>query len=190
MQRIFLTIVVLLSFTGFLSAQVDSMKTESGMSANPELAGPTSPLLNPHQLEREKWFYSMDEAMRQPEKVFKLSLKNKKLKYIPAEISRFPNLQVLNLSENKLKTLPDELADLQHLQVLILTNNKIKNLPDSMRELENLTQLYLGRNQLVEMPAWVGGFSKLRTLDLSFNLLTTYEIELVAARLPKCNVTH
>lgn len=190
MQRILLTIFVCISFTGLLVAQADSAAVKTGISSNPELAGPTSPLLNGHQLDREKWYYSIDEAMREPGKVFKLSLKDKNMKFLPAEISRFPNLQILNLSHNKLKTLPDELTGLQHLQILILTNNRLKELPASMRDLDNLTQLYLGRNKLVEMPAWVGGLSKLRTLDLSFNLMTTYDIELVAARLPKCNVTH
>lgn len=204
MRRIFLIFFVLLTFTTLAFAQVDSSEvssdTTSGMMANPEMTAnpemmafsvePTSPMLNGSQLEREKWFYSMDEAMREPNKVFKLSLKGKKMKTLPADIARFPNLQVLNLSDNKLKTLPDELSYLQHLQVLILTNNKLKKLPDSMQDLENLTQLYLGRNKLVEMPAWLGGFSKLRSLDLSFNMFTPYEIELVQARLPKCNVTH
>ncbi|MEZ4771623.1 MAG: leucine-rich repeat domain-containing protein [Bacteroidia bacterium] len=190
MQRIFLTFFVCISFTGILFAQTDSAEVKTGISSNPELAGPTSPLLNAHQLEREKWYYSIDEAIREPEKVFKLSLKDKNMKFLPAEISRFPNLQVLNLSHNKLKTLPDELAELEHLQVLILANNRLKELPASMRELENLTQLYLGRNKLVEMPAWVGGLSKLRTLDISYNLMTAYDIELAAARLPKCNITH
>ncbi|MDX2248746.1 MAG: leucine-rich repeat domain-containing protein [Bacteroidia bacterium] len=190
MHRIFLTTFAFFFFAGLLLAQTDSTAVNPGISANPELSGPTSPILNGHQLEREKWFYSIDEAMREPQKVFKLSLKNKNMKFLPAEISRFPNLQILNLSDNNLKTLPDELSELEHLQVLILHNNRLRELPASMRELENLTQLYLGRNKLVEVPVWVGGFSRLRTLDLSFNHLTTYEIELVAARLPKCQVTH
>lgn len=160
------------------------------MQSNPEAMSRAGRILNAEQLEREKWFYSIDEAMREPNNVYKLSLEDAGLKFFPLEVRRFPNLQILNLSHNKIKTIPIEIADLTNLQTLILTNNKLRVLPDEMKELANLKSLYLGRNRFVAIPAWVGGLSKLRRMDLSFNRLTSYEIDLVRDRLPRCIVTH
>ncbi|MCB0840362.1 MAG: leucine-rich repeat domain-containing protein [Bacteroidetes bacterium] len=195
MRNIFLTFIFLFGLTSLVWGQTpDSASSDGGMRTNPESqmlnTGPTSPLLNADQLKREKWFYSITDAMREPEKVFKLSLKDTKLKTFPAEIMRFTNLQVLNLADNKLKEIPEEISMLEHLEILILVGNKIRNLPDGVRDLDNLRELYIGSNRLSEIPAWVGGLSKLRTLDVSYNGLTPYEIELLKYRLPKCTVTH
>ena len=148
------------------------------------------PLLSSEQLDRKKWFYSIEEANRDPEHVYKLSLRDQDLKFFPMEVMRYPNLQVLNLSSNKIKVIPADIEELANLQVLILADNKLKYLPQQMSELENLTQLYLGGNKLVMVPAWVGGLAKLRKLDLTFNRLTQYEIEQLQTRLPRCEITH
>ncbi len=169
----------------------DTTLTNRG-TRNPEAPSslPAGPLLNSEQLERQKWHYSLQEAMREPEKVYKLSLRAQDLTFFPLEVTRFPNLQVLNLSANKIKVIPPAISELKNLQVLILANNKIKYLPDAMGQMENLEQLYLAGNRLVMVPAWEGGLSKLRRLDLAFNRLTQYEIDLIQRRLPRCQVSH
>ncbi|MFN0200791.1 MAG: leucine-rich repeat domain-containing protein, partial [Bacteroidia bacterium] len=105
------------------------------------------PLLNDMQLEREKWYYSLEEAMADPGKVYKLCLKDKNLTQVPKEVFYFTNLQVLNLSENKIKALPAELGHLKNLQVLNIYDNKVKMLPPEMQELTNITDLYLSQNR-------------------------------------------
>ena len=195
MRNIFLTFTFLFcTITMVVGQSNDSTDNDGTMRANPESTmmntGPTSPLLNADQLRREKWFYGMNEAMREPEKVFKLSLKDNKMKNFIPDILRFTNLQVLNLAGNKLKEIPEQISQLENLQVLILLDNKLKTLPDGIKDLNNLNELYLGSNRLSEIPAWVGGLSKLRALDVSYNELTPYEIELLKYRLPKCRVTH
>ena len=151
---------------------------------------PTGPLLDAKQLERAKWYYSIDEAVREPEKVVKLSLSGDKLKQFPDDVLRFPNLQILNLSDNKLKTLPDEISDLENLQVLILTGNRLQALPEGMRLLNNLTHLYLSGNNLVIMPAWIGGLAKLRYVDLTYNNLIAPDLGRLQARLPKAEIVY
>jgi Leucine-rich repeat (LRR) protein len=79
---------------------------------------------------------------------------------------------------------------LPHLQKLNLYNNRIKSLPDELKYLEHLHALYLGKNKLVQMPTWVGGLSKLRALDLSYNHLTRYEISLIEALMPNCQISY
>ncbi|MEM6800699.1 MAG: leucine-rich repeat domain-containing protein [Bacteroidota bacterium] len=190
-MRIFLISLFLCLLSSVSFAQVDSTATDTVFRSNPENLGFTpGPLLDAYQLKNSKWYYSFDEAVREPEKVYRLSLSGKKYKDLPPGLDRFSNLQVLNLSNNKLKTIPRDISRLENLQVLILSKNKINRLPEEIKNMGNLTTIYLSRNRLVEVPAWIGGLSKLRYLDLSLNNLTNYEIKLVSERLPRCKITH
>lgn len=133
-------------------------------------------LLGPYELQEEKFFDNLEDALSNPEKVYKLSLAGQKLKQIPAEVFALSNLQVLILSENKIKFLPEEIGQLKNLQLLSLYDNKLRTVPDDFRELENLSTLYLGRNRLTELPIWMGGIGQLRRLDISRNPMTPLEI--------------
>jgi hypothetical protein len=160
------------------------------MLANPELIPEAGPLLSSSQLQRQKWYTSIPEAMGAPEKVYKLTLADQKLKAVPREIVYFANLQVLDLGDNKIKLLPGDIAMLKNLEVLILTDNKLRYLPEEMRNLENLHTLFIGGNKLVQFPAWLGGLGKLRTLNISRNNLTTYDISQIEEMLPRTNIIH
>ncbi|MEL6254208.1 MAG: leucine-rich repeat domain-containing protein [Bacteroidota bacterium] len=198
-MRIFLISLFLCFFTQGLIAQVDTTGTAIDTTANdtsrvnPEMLSrgfTPGPRLDAYQLKNSKWYYSINDAVRDPERVYKLSLSGQKYKELPPGLDRFSNLQVLNLSNNKLKTIPADISRLQNLEVLILSKNRINRLPEEIKNMENLTTIYLSNNRLVEVPAWIGGLSKLRSLDLSLNNLTRYEIELVQQRLPRCKITH
>lgn len=180
--------VLLLILASSLAAQPGDLP--AAPSANPEIPIPAGPLLSSYELDRALYFYSISEAMRNPAAVYKLSLSGQKLRTIPEEVFRMSNLQILNLSGNRIEDVPAEIRNLKNLQIIILSNNRIRVLPDAFRELENLTHLYLGRNRLVEVSAWVGGLSKLRVLDVSFNHLTEYEIQRLQQRMPRCLITH
>lgn len=147
------------------------------------------PLLGEYLL-REPWYYSLDEAMRNPESVYKLSLQDEKLSNFPGVIPSMKNLQILNLSENKIKSIPESISSLVRLEILILNDNQIRTLPESMRDMLYLRELYVSKNKLTQIPAWMGGLGKLRQLDISYNPITTYEIELLRELLPKCKVTN
>lgn len=157
---------------------------------NEDVAIPDAPLLNSMQLQREKWYYSLEEASANPEQVYKLSLKGKKLKEIPKEVFYFTNLQELDLSENKIKEVPAEIGNMKRLQYLNLFSNRIKLLPPEMQELGNLHTLYVASNFMTEVPAWVGGMGKLRIFNFAYNRITRLEAERVQAALPKCKVDH
>ncbi len=148
----------------------------------------STPPIGTTLLSRMPWFYTMDEAMRDPLSVYKLSLKNEKLTSLPPQIMGMKNLQILNLSENKISEIPEEISMLSKLEVLILSQNQIRKLPESIKEMLYLKEVYLAKNKLNQVPAWFGGLGKLRHLDLSYNPLTTYEIERLRTLLPKCKV--
>jgi len=147
-------------------------------------------ILNPQELARKPWVYDLNEALANPDKVFKLSLENQGLKSLPAEIGSLKNLQVLNLSENKLKTLPPEIGSLTKLQSLTLYNNKVQTLPNEVRNLRSLELLYLGKNRITFMPLWMGGLGRLKRLDLSLNPVTPAEVSMVRNMLPRAQITY
>ncbi len=149
-------------------------------------SGPLSSL----ELDREPTFYSMAEAMKAPEKVYKLSLIGQGLKEIPAEVFQMTNLQVLNLGENKLSSISGDISKLKNLQFLSLFSNKLRYLPNELNSLSNLEVLYVGRNRLVDIPAWVGGLGKLRRLDVAYNRITPSDVARLMYLLPKCDITY
>lgn len=189
MPRTFFILTLLMLPALLAQAQPDTTR-QGGMATNPELSPQAGPVLSAEELSRQRWYYGFDEAMRNPEQVYLLSLEDQGLKRFPVDLTRFPNLQVLNLSHNKIKEIPPQIAELPNLQVLILHHNKLRTLPEEMKSLSHLEQLFLGWNKFMEVPAFVGGLARLRKLDVAYNYLTLYEIERLRARLPRCEVTH
>ena len=57
-------------------------------------------LLDSLTLDTMRAYTSLEEALKNPEKVIKLELRRKKLKSFPMEILKFPNLQYLDLTKN------------------------------------------------------------------------------------------
>ncbi len=144
---------------------------------------------NDTELGREVWYYSIDEAMKQPEKVYKLNLSGQKLKEFPSELYNLPNLHMLDLSKNKIDEIPADINQLPYLTMLNLYDNKIRILHPNMQYLGELRHLFLGRNKLVAAPAFVGGLGKLQRLDVSRNYITSYELANLQYQLPNCNIT-
>lgn len=150
----------------------------------------TDRLLSPSELRNEPWYYDMDSALSNPDKVYKLSLTQQKLKVIPVEIGDLKNLQILNLSENKIKEIPTEIGQLEKLELLSLYKNKLRYIPDEFKNLKSLKALYLGANKLTEIPIWMGGMGKMRRLDVSRNPVSPQELIYIRRLMPKADVTY
>lgn len=111
-------------------------------------------------------FTSIQEALKQPEKVVKLELRRNKLKEVPPEVFLFKNLQYLDLSKNSIKVLPPEIDSLQALQILILKKNDLVTLPKQIGHLKNLIVLDVSQNDLVTLPPQIGDLENLEVLEL------------------------
>lgn len=157
--------------------------------AQPQLASAQQPL-NRLSLMQQRTYYSLEEALVNPEKVYKLSLSNQKLKAFPLEVLLFKNLQVLNLSGNKIDSLPPEIGTLKNLQELNLAKNKLTKLPRSIGDLNHLEKLYLTSNNLYKFPNEMRGLQQLRYLDISFNRFLTFELNWVQRVLPKATIRY
>lgn len=177
--------------TAFAQSAFAQYETATGNTDDKsDIVIPDAPLLNAMQLDRELTYYTIEEAVANPEKVYKLVLRGKKLKSIPKEVFYLTNLQSLDLSENCIQEIPAEIGNLTRLQTLNFYKNKIKVMPPEMQELANLQALYIADNRLIEIPAWVGGMGKLRYFNFAYNRITRLEAEKVANALYKTEVDH
>jgi Leucine-rich repeat (LRR) protein len=111
-------------------------------------------------------YRSMESALQNPEKVYKLNLSKKKLRNVPPEIYKLTNLKELDLSKNKIKELPAEIGQLQSLERLNLSSNDIIVIPDEIGKLKSLVYLGLNRNLIELLPPSIGQLSSLEILEL------------------------
>lgn len=89
-------------------------------------------------------YSSLEEALKEPEKVYRLNLSNRNFKMPSDSIwLKFKNLEYLSFKNDHLTSLPAGLGNLKKLKVLDLSGNDFKVLPQSFSRLENLTELYL-----------------------------------------------
>jgi len=139
-------------------------------------------------LQEEGAFDSLEQALRSPEKVRRLTLQSEDLemKHLPAGLGTLVNLEVLELAclEN-LEDLPEEIGKLRKLRELIMDNGNgcsmDVSLPRSIGELQSLRVLRLygaldGRDVGAEAPARTGRSKSLP--DTLANLQNLEELDL------------
>ncbi len=158
-----------------------------------------------------KVFTSMSQALMQPDSVFRLKLRRKGYKQIPAEVFNFKNLRELDLIGNKIERIPNEISSLQQLEILRLGSNqievigkeivglsklryldlgknKIQALPFEIGELSNLEFLQIWGNDITLLPESIQNLNKLKYLDMRAILLTDSEREDVLEQLPQTEI--
>jgi Leucine-rich repeat (LRR) protein len=123
-------------------------------------------LLDSAALAKEPEYTDLTEALKNPDKVYKLTLRRMKLKTIPKEVFTFKNLQVLNLSKNKLTSIPAEIGMLKKLEVLDLSANNIDSVPPQIGKLVNIKKLILNQNVIATLPPEIGNLTKMIFLDM------------------------
>ena len=135
-------------------------------------------LLDSLTLDTMRAYTSLEEALKNPEKVIKLELRRKKLKSFPMEILKFPNLQYLDLTKNDITELPTEISQLQNLQYFSISKNGLLEFPPQIGELKNLFYLNANQNELTSIPVSIGNLIKLKNLDLWSNNIDRFPDEI------------
>lgn len=113
-----------------------------------------------------KVFTSLEAALANPDSVYILSLKGKKLTTIPDEVFTFKHLLVLDLSKNRIESLPASVGQLANLVELDLSNNKLTELPSEITQLQALRKLSLNRNSIDTLPENIGMMTSLEVLEM------------------------
>ncbi|KAB8028495.1 leucine-rich repeat domain-containing protein [Fluviispira multicolorata] len=119
-----------------------------------------------------------------------LWLQDNKISIISDSFANLTGLKVLDLSKNNITEIPDSFFRLTNLTVLNLNRNKLKMIPESIAQLKNLEKLYLNgksrktlknkclsffglqNGEITTIPESLTTLSKLRVLDLSYNLIS------------------
>lgn len=91
----------------------------------------------------KKEYSSIEEALKNPEKVYRLNLSNQNVELPKESWSKFINLEFLSFKNDHLKEIPKEIGLLKNLKVLDLSGNDFKTLPKSLSNLSNLEELFL-----------------------------------------------
>lgn len=123
-------------------------------------------------------YTTLEDALKNPDTVYRLDLKRSKLKTLPKEIFLLKNLQELNLSKNQLIELPEEIGELINLQLLDISSNDLQSLPASIGKLKKLKKISAGRNEIIAIPAQIGELENLEILDLWDNNLSEFPDEM------------
>ncbi|NTW31294.1 MAG: leucine-rich repeat domain-containing protein [Bacteroidetes bacterium] len=135
-------------------------------------------LLDSIALSKEPVYYDITEALKNPEKVYKLDLHKNKLKEIPKDVFVFINLQELNLSKNKLTKIPNDIEVLTKLEILDVSSNNIDLIPTAIGKLVNIKKLILNQNVIAKLSPEIGNLTKMTFLDMWGNEIQKFPDEI------------
>jgi len=94
-------------------------------------------------------------------------------------------IEVLDLSDNDLSgSLPAEIRHLSRLRILDLSNNNFTGVPAEVGQLSKLEVLDLSGNPITGLPHELGNLQNLKTLNLKNTDYSTYDLEIIQAKLP------
>lgn len=168
-----------------------------------------TPLAYYDSLDNGKTYTSLQEALKEPQNVYRLKLtkldnrdslpeelfsltelreltvKGCRLCIVNQNIDKLTKLESLNLDKNKLLRLPESIGNLQKLKFLCVSRNLIETFPNSISKMVNLTYIDAWDNPLYTLPENIKKLEKtLKTLDLRQIPLTKSEYEAMKSLLP------
>jgi Leucine-rich repeat (LRR) protein len=135
------------------------------------------------QVKNEKLieYNSIEEALKNPEKVYNLNLSNQNFELSNEDWSKFINLEYLTLENDHLKEFPIGITKLKSLKTINLSGNDFKNLPPAFSNLINLEEIFLNNEKNINLPVTLSILSKLpklKSLHLENDNLMSLPIEI------------
>ncbi len=96
------------------------------------------------------------------------------IEFLPVEITKLRNLNILRIQKGKLKAIPENIGDLVNLTQLRLGNNQIEEIPESLCNLRNLQFLELNGNRITKLPKEFGNLTELQNLNIFANRISDF----------------
>ena len=115
-------------------------------------------------IQHYKEYVTLEEALKNPDEVYRLNLSNKKFQIPDSVWAKFSHLEYLSLKNDHLKQIPVGLGSLKMLKVLDLSGNDFKTLPLSFGNLINLQELYLNNDKQLQLGKSIAVLSQLPKL--------------------------
>ena len=128
------------------------------------------------------FYFSIEDALKEPEKVTKLTLKGKGLKEFPLEILTFQNLKILLLSGEYDMPGPD-ISQSER-------DEWAKKLPPGSVDLIRFDVDPDRRNYIKKIPKEIAALKNLMVIDVGDNDLSKRQIRRLKRLLPKCEVVY
>lgn len=164
MKHLFTTLLAILSFTG-LYAQNQPLSLDE---------------LETHD------YYTLEEALQNPARVYKLDLKVYNQTKLPAQITQFPNLQMVALSGNSKKldwkTAVADLKKIPTLQYLVILDSSMTVIPADIFTMKNLISLTVADGRVTSLPPAIGQLTKLKYLYLDGNRIAALPAEITTLK--------
>ena len=112
----------------------------------------------------KKTYTNLEEALKSPDKVYRLDLSDQNLSKFVVFLQKFSNLEYLSLKNDHLRTLPKEIFELQKLKILDISSNDFETLSNDFIKFKNLEELYLNNEKNLNVPQTLNLLSKLPKL--------------------------
>jgi len=160
-----------------------------------------------------KTYTSLEEALMEPQKVYRLKLtklanrdslpeelftltelreltiRGCRLCVLNQKIDKLSNLELLDLDKNKLLRLPESIGNLKKLKFLCISRNIIETLPSSISKMKELSYIDAWDNPLYILPDSIIYLqNSLKTLDLRQIPLTKTEYQAMKELLPYTDI--
>ncbi len=163
------------------------------------------PLLSEDELADKPVYFSLEEALENPDQVYILELSggtesektlelalpklpriqqfvfqnNTQVISFPKQLAELKNLQAIEIRDSILESLPEELSQLQHVTDFIMTGCKyVTEFPESICNWSELIYLEVTDTKIEELPASIGNLSNLEDLNINQNMLVTLPPEI------------
>ncbi len=130
-------------------------------------------LIAQYDVNSNKWFTNLQDALSEPERVFKLDLSGQGLREIPKEISLLTNLNELRIKDNLITSVGEELAENTRLESIDLSGNQLESIDfnNLSQNALNLKFLILRENSLESIDSSLNKMKFLSYLDLGGNFI-------------------
>lgn len=123
--------------------------------------------------------YDWDElAECDPDSIYGISFRKRKMDSIPFELIKFKNVRYLDFERNKLKEVPLFVKQFSYLEYLNLGKNELINFPLALCKMENIKTVLLHMNEISYLPSCIGEMKGLESLDLFKNPIRKFPDEL------------